>query len=220
MSYTTWIVAVSCIGCIVLAGVYGFRLYTERNDIVSTLESEIREQRTALLSYTETVSRNGVDDEIAEYVPSCSTTDRREFEQLLGTLDTASESEIERLQILYPTCGRFFALQKQALVQRLEDGAESLVGLLHVSAVYDEVKRSEIATWQNYIAAEQDRADAFSTLVSVQEQLIDNQIEVSRSDQSDEMLLVQARAAEEVQDEASVRARNLLDELQTYAVSQ
>ena len=86
-------------------------------DLKSTLEVQITEQRALLSTIAETTARNGADEVTERVITDCALDERAQFDELLGKLDTGlNRTELVILERLFGRCGSFYSERKSVMV--------------------------------------------------------------------------------------------------------
>jgi hypothetical protein len=187
-------------------------------DLRSTLELQIAEQQALLISLAETTARNGADATTETIIRDCAAEERREFDLLLGKLDTGlPTAELAKLERLFGRCGSFYSERKSVMVARLEreiDLYETYIAQLQTLKGVDVEKTYQVDRWKELAAKEQQQSDSFAKLVPLQDRII-SALLAGKSIQSDDLkiTLQEARDVQELLILANTQASQIRAEL-------
>lgn len=178
-------------------------IITQRTaDLVNTIELQLTEQRSLMLSIAETTARNGADSVTEQIVQDCSMNERTRFDELLSRLDQGlSNDELVELERLFGRCGSFYAERKLAMSSRLErELAQYKAYVAQLTAITGE-DRSEtllITSWERLVTQEQQLSQEFAKLVVKQYEII-SALLAGRTRESEEIQTI-LREVKEIQD--------------------
>lgn len=203
---------------LVFAYIGGVLISREKlEDLKSTLEVQITEQRALLSTIAETTARNGADEVTERVITDCALDERAQFDELLGKLDTGlNRTELVILERLFGRCGSFYSERKSVMVARLEREVEvyqAYVKQLEQLVGYDE-DLYRVESWKILVEEEMQQSKEFSLLVSHQDKIIKALLE-GKSPKSTEIeqVLSDVREAQTALTEASAKAAETRREL-------
>jgi hypothetical protein len=169
------------IGVVLVVSLLGYFIVTAAIDKrleVLQLETKvlIEEQKTLLTSIAEITARNGADELTERIIKDCSVTERVRFDNLLSSLDKGlARTELVELERLFGRCGGFFAERKAIMVSRMSREYEVLEILVHQLSNLtgaDATSEYQLANWKELSDLELKQSDLFSSLVSLQDNII------------------------------------------------
>ncbi len=164
---------------IVLLGGY-FAIKFAVNERLHELQLEtqvlIQEQKTLLTSIAEITSRNGADELTERIIKDCSVSERVRFDELLASLDRGlARAQLSELERLFGRCGSFYAERKAIMVSRMlreYEVLEILVTQLSNLTGNDASVDYHLAEWKELSDLEMKQSDLFSSLVTLQDNII------------------------------------------------
>lgn len=172
----------------------------KRLENVSTvLRNQIAEQQAQLTAIAEITARNGADSITESVVRDCVTSERTEFDTLLGNLNRGlSTTELQKLERLFGRCGGFYAERKAIMASRMMREIEVYQNYVaQLEAVTDESLADEyrIETWRQLAGEEKKQGELFAEMVTLQEKIITTLLE-GKSAQSEEIKTILAEVSE------------------------
>jgi hypothetical protein len=188
------------------------------NELEQNTRLLIADQQSLLVAIAETTARNGADSVTESIISDCSVTERNEFDDLLGKLDSGlSHSQLSTLERLFGRCGTFYSERKSVMVSRLSreiEVYESYVNLLSAQRDENLAEAFNVSEWQALAAEERKQSEMFTDLVSVQNEIITTLL-AGKSPTSPEMAEI-LRRAKEIQETlivVNMQASNLRSKL-------
>lgn len=188
------------------------------NELEQSTRLLIADQESLLVAIAETTARNGADAVTESIIKDCSVTERNEFDDLLGKLDSGlNYTQLSTLERLFGRCGPFYSERKSIMVARLSREIEvykSYVDLLNAELNEDLTDAFKVPQWQALAAEEQKQSEMFTDLVSVQDEIISTLL-AGKSPASPEMaeILRKAQETQETLIVANKQASKLRSEL-------
>ncbi len=135
-----------------------------------------QEQETLLTSIAEITSRNGADELTERIIKDCSVSERVRFDELLASLDRGlARAQLSELERLFGRCGSFYAERKAIMVSRMlreYEVLEILVTQLSNLTGNDASVDYHLAEWKELSDLEMKQSDLFSSLVTLQDNII------------------------------------------------
>jgi hypothetical protein len=205
---------------LLIAGIVQF-LVSERLETFEQVIAVQHEKQRALLGVlAETTARNGADSITETIVRDCELDQRDRFDTLLGSLDAGlSQSELVELERLFASCGSFFAERKSIMVSRLERELDLYISYTEqLETLTDESyqESAQIQAWTNLVDFEKQQDAHFSTLVRLQENIINALLAGNITDSEEiQTILAEVREARENLAFANTRAAELRQEVLT-----
>lgn len=145
-------------------------------ELQTTIETKISDQKDTLVAISEITARNGADDATELVVQDCAVSERKNFDTLLGRLDSGlSQTELTELDRLFGRCGYYFAQRKSIMVARLTREVEiydSLVSQLEIVTGASKKETYNVETWQSLARDEEKQSELFTDLVRTQDRII------------------------------------------------
>lgn len=144
-------------------------------EMQSYLDTRIQEKNEDLRELALITARGEVVSIVEKIIPECESTDRMNFDTLLGSLDSGlSSAELEKLEQLFDRCGRVFASRRAAMALVLQQELDELKELHTLKAVIEEEESgsSNLAEWASLVEKEETIGSEFLSLVTIQEQII------------------------------------------------
>lgn len=145
-------------------------------DLQFLLQLQISEQQTLLAAISETTARNGADQITEQIVKDCTVTERTQFDQLLGRLDSGlSRAQLVELERLFGRCGSFYSERKSVMVSRLARETEIYEAYVTQFETISDTAESEqfqLTAWKNLVEQEQRQSELFASLVGLQDDII------------------------------------------------
>ncbi len=183
---------------VALTGVYfsaNHQTDGKHEEMVQQMSDRTDDQSELLLSIANSISRNTPIDEVSDIVKDCSVTNRNRFEGLLDSLDdNLSREELLELDTLFIGCGSYFADQRSLSIYVFDRELalyEVYVGLLSEMTGESNTGQYALSDWTALLAAEKTQAEHFSTLVDLQEDIIDRLLEGKASDSEEIVTILQ-----------------------------
>ena len=146
--------------------------YYNQYMVENLLETKLETQKQLLLNLAELTDRNAVDSVSGSLVQDCSQ--RKEYESLLGRLDTLQQKELLKLQSLIENCGSYYPELKAIMVSRMEQEFNDYTELIDVLKVLnsDNLELYNFSSWEELIELEKKRSDLFKEQVYIQTEII------------------------------------------------
>lgn len=167
-------------GAAIILGIFlasSFVVGERMEQLESTLQVQLAEQKALLATIAETTARNGADSVTESIVRDCALEDRSRFDSLLGQLDSGLQrSELIELEQLFGVCGSFFSERKAVMVARLAreiEVYEAYVAQLSTVTGVDQSKSQTLDQWRTLSEGEQTQSVLFTQLVRLQKDIID-----------------------------------------------
>jgi hypothetical protein len=137
---------------------------------------QIANQQIVLTAIAEITARNGADAITESVVRDCTISERVQFDDLIGRLDSGLvRNELVELERLFGRCGSFYSERKSVMVTRLAreiEIYENYVSQLSVIIEEDASASFPVKKWQALAAGEKKQSELFSKLVRLQDEII------------------------------------------------
>jgi len=152
-------------------------IVSERTEeLMSTIEVQVAEQRALLVSIAEATARNGADQATEQIIRDCRVDERTRFDELLSRLDKGLHmAELSELELLFGRCGSFFAERKLVMSARLDRELalyENYITQLSAISGSDVSEAYAVTGWRKLAEQERNLSTEFFKLVEKQDQII------------------------------------------------
>lgn len=150
-------------------------VHVQESEYVSLVELRIAKQEAVLIAIAEVTDRDGADAVVSSVLKDCSTEDRQQFDQMLGSLAMLKGAELVKVNQLFSACGNFYAERKAMMVARFVREFEVYQDYVELRTLVDSRTLTityPVESWLELVGLEQRRSDLFSELVQIQGEII------------------------------------------------
>ena len=156
---------------------WGVTEYGNRQSVafVTEIENKIESERQKLVSMTEIIGKNQVDEVTESLVRDCSLDNRLKFDNLLSRLESLNASELNEIQLLFDGCAGFFALQKSVMTSRMEREYQAYEDFVNLFVTHGGAKSKDaykLGAWKELVELQKKRSQLATRLVAVQRNII------------------------------------------------